>query len=240
MAYGESPIMSAPRNDVRSSSPNAAQGGAVHLEPGRTLYLEGDTVRSLYRVESGVVLLVRTAADGRRLILDIIGSGEFVDLATEGERDHAAEAAGPVQLTSWTVGGLAKDAGLMSALNQEGLRRVKRSHDHLMMLGSFKAPERLAAFLLFFAERQKAAIRGGQIRCKFPLTRQQVADFTGMTLETVSRTLCGWKRAGLIAEAPRNELIIRQPGKLRQLAGFEDADSFGERDEWRSSCAAAA
>jgi CRP/FNR family nitrogen fixation transcriptional regulator len=90
---------------------------------------------------------------------------------------------------------------------------LAKAQEHLLVLGRQSAGERLAAFLLDLAERQ-----GGLEQLELPMSRLDIADYLGLTIETVSRTLTRLKAKGIISLPSLRKVEIRKWGLLQQLA----------------------
>ncbi|MCE3288465.1 MAG: transcriptional regulator, Crp/Fnr family [Caulobacter sp.] len=167
------------------------------LSAGAEIFGQGEPANRVYRLLSGVVRTTRLLADGRRQVCDFLHAGDI--LGPEAGLLHAtsAEAVTAVVLQSVDRRLLAaraeRDLPLTGELWRLSIDWLARSQDHLMILGRQGAVERVAAFLVGYAERIGAD--GG---FELPMTRQDIGDYLGLTLHTVSRTLCQMQAEGLI------------------------------------------
>ena len=178
--------------DTRTARPASAltevmdvHGARVRFERNAEIYAQDDQVENLYRLVSGVVRTLRVAADGRRQVGGFYGPGDLFGLEPGPDHQFAAEAltACEVQVVRRSaVRAHAGDAALDRAILEAMTRELQRAQDHVMLLGRKGARERVAGFLM-----QRAG--GGQRSTDLPMSRQDMADYLGLTIETVSRTL---------------------------------------------------
>jgi CRP-like cAMP-binding protein len=194
-------------------------GSVCRFRRGETIFGEGDELQSSYRIVSGAVRLSRITEDGRRQIVEFRTAGDFIGfewndhcaLSAEAIRDVTA-----IRYVKTRVDRLIEERpevrDRVVALIREELRTA---HEHLITLGCPGARERVATFLLQLALRSKAN-EGDAIDME--LGRQDIADYLGLTLETISRTLSEFKRLGIISLPKRRQIVIRSKSKLRAQA----------------------
>ena len=175
------------------------------LEPHQMLFQEGDAAEHVYTVTAGQVSLARSLPDGRRQIVDFAGPGDFLGLSL-GQEEPAAHRLSAEALTQSRVCKLPRAAfnRFMQdepALGRRALefaaRRIRASQEQQLSLGRKTAAERVASFLLDMAERNQAR-GGGASPLSLPMTRADIADHLGLTLETVSRAFSRLRKLGLI------------------------------------------
>ena len=99
------------------------------------------------------------------------------------------------------------------------LTELDRSRRWMMLLGRMNAGQKVASFLLELTDRLGKAGAGGESFVTLPLSRQQMADVLGLTIETVSRQLSRLRSAGLIDTPSRREIVLRDRRELEELAG---------------------
>ena len=156
---------------------------------GEEIYAQGDMAGPLYRVEFGAVRLYRLLADGRRQISSFHLSGEVFGFEADGAHHFFADAIGATGLRP-----LARVAGDCSGeIMQSALHCLVRAQEHLLVVGRQSAVERIAAFLLDMAERQ-----GGLEQFDLPMSRTDIGDYLGLTIETVSRVISKLRAQGII------------------------------------------
>jgi CRP-like cAMP-binding protein len=189
----------------------------VHRE--QEIYAQDDNAEYYYQVISGSVRTVRLMADGRRQVSEFLLPGDVFGFDALDTHDFAAEALEDTLLRRFPrrrVEALAaQHAGLSQHLRQLMNEKLRQAHERVMVLGRMTASERIASFLLHLAERsvQRA---GGQF--DLTMSRRDIADYLGLTIETVSRTLTMLKGDGTIAMLKKCRLEIRNRAALEQMA----------------------
>lgn len=189
---------------------SAHRPAALRLHPaGSVIYAPGDDVSGHYVVKFGAVRIYRLLMDGRRQISAFHLAGEAFGLENDGARQFFAEAI--------CATGLMAVSGSASREHSQDLLRIAldgllRAQQHLLVVGRQNAMERLGAFLLDMVERQ-----GGLSQIDVPMSRQDMGDYLGLTIETVSRTLTRFKDSGAIRLHSLRSMEVCQPDVLRAL-----------------------
>jgi CRP/FNR family transcriptional regulator, nitrogen fixation regulation protein len=174
------------------------------------IYSEGDRSDCWYKVICGTVRICKLLADGRRHIAEFCFSGDCFGIDYQNERIYAAEAVDDVIVMRFRRGETEQliDQNPMVArlLRDAMLRDLTSAHCHTLLLGRMTAPERVAAFLLEIFERREQTKA-----LDLPMSRIDIADYLGLTVETVCRILSIFRRSGTIAapNAHRIELLDR-------------------------------
>ena len=195
--------------------------------PGEILFAEGDEADAIYEVVHGMLRLYKLLPDGRRLITGFLSAGHLLGLAPEGVCVYTAEAVTEVMLRRYKrttferlideVPGFARR--LLAAASHE----LSAAQNQMLLLGRKAAAERVASFLLLMASQQGCH---GDGEIDVPMTRADIADHLGLTIETVSRTLTRLKQDGLIALPAPNRIEIRDRDQLEELAAGESGTDF--------------
>ncbi len=190
------------------------------LKDGAYLFFEGDDARRLYRVTEGVLRLTRLMQDGRRQVIAFGFPGDVVGFPSGGRHHTDCEALLPARVVSYKMSLLdseADDPVAHQLLLQAALREIGAMQDHFLMLGRKSASEKVASFLVAMTERlgAKAAAAG---RISLPMPRSDIADFLGLTTETVSRTFTQFRKSGIIALENIQTVIVLKPDALLSLA----------------------
>src|SRR5215471_11601485 len=202
-----------------------ASAALKRVEAKEFVFVEGDAASHVYRVETGAVALFKVLADGRRQVVGFAYPGDLIGLGAEGEHVMNAQAIKPTRLRCLPVAALNQLAGqdprLGFKLYEAVARELAATRDLLLTTGQRSAIERVVSFLLALSRRNE---RNGQDPCKFdlPMTRADIADFLGLTIETVSRTFTRLKGMGLIELPQTSSVHIADKVKLAALAGGED------------------
>ncbi|MGF1593990.1 MAG: helix-turn-helix domain-containing protein [Kiloniellaceae bacterium] len=173
----------------------------VSLPPGRYVFHEGDRNDSLYDVAAGALSLSKLLPDGRRQVVGFRFAGDLLGLSAGREHAFSAEALAPVSLYRFDRRGFAQlsiahpevERRLLSLASDELLR----AQEHLLILGRKTATERLASVLIWLVRRIGRQDRDGW-RVDLPMTRTDLADYIGLTTETVSRTFAHLRGEGVI------------------------------------------
>ena len=190
---------------------------------GEILFSEGEDAESVYEVTGGMLRLYKLLPDGRRQITGFATAGHLLGLAPEGICVYTAEALTEVTLRRYKraaverlideVPGFARR--MLAATSQE----LRAAQDQMLLLGRKSASEKVASFLAMLAEQQA---RSGEDELDLPMTRSDIADYLGLTIETVSRTLSKLKQAGLIALPTAVRIEILDRDRLEDMAAGDE------------------
>ncbi len=204
---------------------------AETITAGKVLFLEGDDARSLFEVVEGTLRIYRVLGDGRRVITGFLNAGDILGISFKSNYTYSAEA-----ITAVTVRRLSRKVFEAEIVNSAELRPVvfhqmsdemAAAQDQMVLLSTKNAEERVCSFLLKELER---AIRHGAIAqmVHLPMTRLDIADYLGLTIETVSRTMTKLASKGVITITGRHSVKILKRTMLTCLAG--DGDDY--EDHW--------
>lgn len=208
-----------PSRDILTSRLEAGQ--IRSFEAKEHLFREGDAVTHVYLVEVGHVCIYRTLADGRRQVIDFAYPGDFVGLGAMREHVNNAHATSRTRVRCVPVGVLRQavreDGRLGLKLCEALSRELMASRELLFTVSQRTAGERVASFLMALSRRNE---RRGEDAHEFvlPMTRNDIADFLGLTIETVSRTFTKLRGDGLIDLAQSVLVTIVDYDALRALA----------------------
>jgi CRP/FNR family nitrogen fixation transcriptional regulator len=202
----------------RDGAHGAALTGMVrNFAQNSELYADGDEVRFFYKVVSGVVRTCKFLSDGRRQIDGFHAAGEIFGLEMSAEHTLSAEAVTDCSVIAYRWRGLqAMDSQAEPTAPQVfsyAMRCLERAQHHSLLFGRRSAAQRLAAFLLEMAraETDVSAV-------DLAMTRQDIADYLGLTIETVSRTLSQFERDRLIALPSARHVVLRNRTILAYLS----------------------
>ena len=193
-------------------------GMKVRYGRNETIFNDGDEATNCYKVISGAVRLCKHMTDGRRQIADFLLAGDFFGFMQFGTYKFTAEAVGDVVLMCYPQRQVARLSSSMPNLRGRLLvllsQRLIGMQDHLVMLGRQSAKERVASFLLHIAERSDA--EAGEA-FDLPMSRQDIADYLGLTIETVCRMLSELKRERIIAIPSLGQVVLNDKDALESL-----------------------
>jgi|APFEC2959095136_1045048.scaffolds.fasta_scaffold00164_40 CRP/FNR family nitrogen fixation transcriptional regulator len=179
-------------NRDTSCWPSKANGHTpTFFAAGSEIYAQGETCCGLYKVEFGAVRVYRLLADGRRQISAFHMAGEVFGFEADTTHHFFADA---LCATAVHILRASPKDDMSSELLPMALKGLVRAQEHLLVLGRQNAVERIAAFLADMAERQ-----GGLKHFELPMSRADIADYLGLTIETVSRVFSKLKQKGIIA-----------------------------------------
>src|SRR5262245_11053117 len=217
------PIVNTRPNGVLEQT--LAQASLRRVEAKEFVFVEGDPTTHVFRVETGAIALYKVLADGRRQIVGFAYPGDLIGLGAEGEHVMNAQAIKPTRLRCLPMATLYRSAAADPALGfklYEALaRELAATRDLMLTTGQRSATERVVSFLLAFSRRSE---RIGQDPCDFelPMTRADIGDFLGLTIETVSRTFTKLKTLGLIELPQANRVKLVDLDQLESLATGAD------------------
>jgi CRP/FNR family transcriptional regulator len=183
----------------------------VRLEAKTTLFEECARSDAIWSLASGAVLLSKLLPDGRRQVLGIALPGDFLGLSMETAHTFTATALTPVTVCRFErvrfSDLLNRAPQLMRRVFVIFSRELALAQDHMLLLGRRSAEEKVASFLLTLRAR-RAPLQGLTARVDLPMTRQDIGDYLGLTLETVSRTMTKLAQRKIIAIIPDGVRIL--------------------------------
>ena|SRR5271155_5575339 len=194
------------------------------FSPGEALFWEGDPARQIFDVLEGVLRVYRIMPDGRRAIMGFIHPGDVLGVSFQNRYLFTAEAVTEVKVRRFARG------RFFSAINETPALRpqlfailcdeMSAAQDQMLLLGRKNAEERVVSFLL--AVHRKGTL-GAHI--ELPMSRLDIADYLGLTMETVSRMMTSLARRGLIAIGARHTVALRKLTALREIAGDDEEEA---------------
>lgn len=190
------------------------------------LFHEGDPADHLFNVTAGVVKLYKLLPDGRRQITGFLFPGDFLGLAYDANYVYSAETVTPATLCRFNR------AKLLALFNEmprmEKHISVTTSHelaaaqDQMLLLGRKTAQEKMASFLLMLLRRLKphaeSPARDAISLLSLPMSRSDIADYLGLTIETVSRTFTNLRKSWVIRLQDSGHAEILDRDRLEALA----------------------
>ncbi|MBI4184636.1 MAG: helix-turn-helix domain-containing protein [Proteobacteria bacterium] len=189
--------------------------------PRETIFREGDAAEHCFNVTSGSVKLYKLLADGRRQITGFLFEGDFLGLAFKKQHNFTAEAVTACTFCRFPLdkleGLLGRYPKLEKRLLREAMEELAAVQDQMLMLGRKTALEKVASFLVMLSRRAAKRGRPGN-PVAVPMNRSDIADYLGLTIETVSRTITQLKRDGVIAINDLNHVNVPKPEALAEIA----------------------
>lgn len=191
-------------------------GGRRSFARNEEIFAEGAPADCWFKVISGTVRLCKLLADGRRHIAEFYFSGDCFGLDNLPERLFSAEAVSEVIVMRYprraTERLIDESPQLARSLRDMTLRDLANAQIRMLMLGRMSAPERVATFLLDMFERRDATRA-----LDLPMSRNDIADYLGLTIETVCRVISGFKRIGAIDIPTPHRVEMRNRAALAAI-----------------------
>lgn len=192
----------------------------ITVPAGKVFIEEGETASHFYDVNLGDVRVFKSLSDGRRQITGFMGVGHFLGVSAGGKYAFTAEAMNEVHVCRFDRAAIKGVFDRFPALERRLLdvatHELVIAQEQMLLLGRKSAVERVASFLLAWSERAEF--------CRtvhLPMSRTDLADYLGLTIETVSRSLSQLKRDSLIAFTDAHFVTLLKPMRLRQMDGGE-------------------
>ncbi len=191
------------------------------LDAGDCIFFEGDEAEAYYVVMDGSLKLYKLLADGRRQVTGFLFKGDFVGLTFNSGHAFTAEALEGAQLCQMPKEKfelfLSDSQPLSRKLLQVATAGIVSSQEQMLLLGRKTAQERLASFLVWMSAR--AEERGDdRSRLLVPMSRTDMGDYLGLTVETVSRSMTKLKTKGVISLSDRGVIEILDHDVLEEMA----------------------
>lgn len=196
----------------------AGAGTRITIKRGQEIFAEGGDADACYRLLEGSVRLVKLMADGRRQVCAFPRTGDFLGFETDDEHYFSAEAVSDCALVRYprriveTL--LAEDKSFARHVRKITALCLQEAYQRMVLLCHKSAQERIAWFLLDLADRTDA---NGAIH--LPMTRTDIANYLGMAIETVSRTLGQLKQSGAISQKSLNRIQVIDRDALELVRG---------------------
>jgi CRP/FNR family nitrogen fixation transcriptional regulator len=191
-------------------------GVTVHAAADHQIYAEGDEARCFYKVVSGVVRTCRFLSDGRRQIDAFHREGDVFGFEAGADHRMSAEAVTECTVIAYRRRGLetmvSQDDRLGRWFFTHAMNCMASTREHSLLLGRASAAQKIAAFLLEVGDRE-----GGGAVVDLMMSRQDIADYLGLTIETVSRTLSQLERDSVIGLPSARRVVLKDRRMLRGL-----------------------
>ena len=197
-------------------------GWTLKLAPGQALFHEGDPATRVFTLTRGTLKLYKLLADGRRQVTGFLHPGDFLGISVDDEHAFSAEALEDSQLCWFPrarFDDFVEDQPKMEReLYRMAAHELAAAQQQFVLLGRKTASERLASFLLLLADRTSAAEGKKSAMVRLPMSRSDIADYLGLTKETVSRVISSLKRDRIIRLESLEMIRILDRGGLEQLS----------------------
>ena len=193
-------------------------GKELRLPRGQTLFYDEDDAEYFFEIVSGTVRCCRLIQDGRRQIHRFAGAGELLGLSGQDSYNYSAEAVTDIVVRRHRLASLDSEMARDGALRRRVLQALRdelaATRTQMMLLGRMSATEKLSSFLLALAGRSAAP--GACI--ELPMTRSDIADYLGLTIETVSRKMNELHALGVIRLETATRVRITDCDRIEAIA----------------------
>ncbi|WP_432761562.1 helix-turn-helix domain-containing protein [Rhizobium calliandrae] len=210
------PSCAMPAKIVRAQIPRVHS--IVTCQRGEQIYAEGDATDKCFQVSAGAVRVSRVFANGGRQVVSFHLAGEMFGFEAGPQHRFFAEAIAETRMAVFERGPVQQHLPELLALAVDGMERAQ---EHLVVIGRQSAIERVALFLTDLSNRL-----GGTRQLTLAMSRQDIADYLALTIETVSRAITELRERSVIALRHARIVYIMNPDALRSLCG--DAASPSE------------
>lgn len=191
------------------------------ISAGDSLFYEGDDAEYIYEVTEGVVRSSKVLIDGRRQVMNFGYPGETIGLSHDSLYHSDCDAVSDVKVRVMRKNAsnqdITSDPVFCAQLLKNAVAEVNHMQEHFMMLGRKTAMEKIASFLVAIMDRRTSD--QNDYNCfDLPMKRCDIADFLGLTIETVSRNLTKLRKIGIIELKTAQSVCVCKPNALRELA----------------------
>ena len=200
-------------------------GGIRHWKKREIIFHAGAPMGAFYKIRSGIVAISHTLDDGRRQIVAVRAPGDCVGyLDNDGKYAFEGQALSDVEACAFDRRGFdgfaAKHPDLAAAVAEALSAVLKQRGQAMLVLGQLRSTERVAHFLA----EMDTLYRQGAVSSRplsLKMSRAEIGDYLGLTVETVSRSIGKLKDCGAISLMESDEVVILDDDKLRQIAKVE-------------------
>ena len=204
-------------------------GGTAYLQEGQPLFHEGDAASQVFNITKGALKLYKLLPDGRRQIMGFMFPGDFLGITIDDEHAFSAEALESTQACRFPRQRFDEFVESRPAMERELYRlaahELAAAQSQMVLLGRKSASERLATFFLDLLARREKMSGKTHAHVDLPMSRSDIADYLGLTKETVSRVLAQLKSKRLIRLAALNRIEVLDRDALQALAEGMGADA---------------
>ncbi|HEX2803799.1 MAG TPA: helix-turn-helix domain-containing protein [Sphingomicrobium sp.] len=192
-------------------------GCCMALSSGQSLFSQGDSAASVFTVTEGILKSYRILPDGRRQVTGFHMAGDFVGNVVGDVHEVTAEAVKDCRVCAFPVRRFENFVEDHPPMERElyiaAARQLAQAHEQMVLLGRMTAIERIASFFLALSDRSQ-----GADMVDLPMSRSDIADYLGLTKETISRVLSELKGSRMIRLQAIDRIQILDRPRLKQIA----------------------
>ena len=209
-----------------------ALGGIRHWKRHETLFRAGDPMTSFFKIRKGIVAVSRALDDGRRQIVAVRAPGDCVGyLDNDGKYAFEGEALTDVEACAFDRRGFdafaAHHPDLAAAVTEALSSALKQTGQAMLVLGQLRSTERVAHFLCEIDALYRQRHIGGT-PLALHMSRSEIGDYLGLTIETVSRSMGKLKKRGLIGLVGSDGIVVLDGAKLRAMGKVARQPATGD------------
>lgn len=197
-------------------------GGTQRLGEGQPLFHEGDKAAQVFTVTEGGLKLYKLMPDGRRQIMGFVFPGDYVGVTIADEHAFTAEAMEGTTACRFTRARfdefVEEHPNMERELYRLAAHELAAAQAQMFLLGRKSAAERVATFILALLDRREQVSGEAQREVVLPMSRSDIADYLGMTKETVSRVLAVLKNRRLVRLAALDRIEVLDREALARMA----------------------
>jgi CRP-like cAMP-binding protein len=189
------------------------------------LFREGDDAMRIYELVDGAVMLYKLLPDGRRQVVELIGAGDVFGISAIPVYECSAETLVSGQVIVHDRAIVERSPELFRRLSAHLQAQFCAMHEHAVLLGRKSALERVASFVMHCVPGRGGhgcpGPRGGDnsINVRLGMTRQEIADYLGLTIETVSRAFSELRRRGIVMIDKQEQVLVKNICRMCKLTG---------------------
>lgn len=210
--------------EATQSTP-APDGLVREVEHKEHVFFEGDEREHIYEIVEGVVSVYTVMPDGRRQVISFCYPGTLLGFGHADKYLYNAEALSPVKLRCYPAGALERVAAERPELSQSlmsfMMAELAATRDQLLTLGRKSASEKIASFLLDLSKHNCDVEEDPRV-LHLPMTRSDIADYLGLTIETVSRNFTKLRTEGIIDLDHSAKVFVRDMDALEDIASCDE------------------
>lgn len=201
-------------------------GWTLHLRTGQPLFHEGDSATRVFTLTSGALKLYKLLPDGRRQVTGFMFPGDFLGISVDDEHAFTVEAVTESQLCGFSRSRFGDFAEAHPEVERELYRiaahELAAAQAQMVLLGRKTAEERLASFFLALVGRAEKAAGHKVSMIDLPMSRADIADYLGLTKETVSRVLASLKGKRIVRLEAQSRVEVLDRAGLAAMAEGQD------------------
>ncbi|WP_348272809.1 Crp/Fnr family transcriptional regulator [Pannonibacter tanglangensis] len=199
---------------------------SAQYKPHEVVFYEGDPADRIFEVARGTIMLFKLLPDGRRQVVEVLRTGDIFGIPNGDEQDCTAETLTDARVNMLDLTQVEGSPAIQRQLTRCLVAQMQSLHEHAVLLGRKSATERVASFLMHLVPDRGTNACAGPVdesndtrQVKLHMTRQEIADYLGLTIETVSRVISDLKRRGVISVERNDEIRLNKVCAVCQLTG---------------------